>query len=203
MTMAFTAYFDSAPADDSPRRMLRPFGRKDLAHAFASQGFNKGAEIGVWEGRFSQWLCEANPNLHLICVDPWRVMGDYAEPRKNDVRRMREAFEAAQSRLKPFHVTFLRMTSLQAAQQVPDGSLDFVYIDGNHLRDHVLADLRAWAPKVRSGGIVAGHDYIDASPKRPFIQVQAAVDQYTREHGIDPWFVLQNDKSPSYFWAVK
>jgi hypothetical protein len=47
-------------------------------------------------------------------------------------------------------------------RDVTNGSLDFVYIDGNHRFEQVVADLAAWAPKVRPGGIVAGHDYLKA-----------------------------------------
>ncbi len=161
----------------------------------------RGAEIGVWEGGFAEKICRANPRLNLICVDPWRPQKGYLEV-KNDKARMDAAFATAQQRLQAYDCTFMRMTSLEAAALVPDCSLDFVYIDGNHLIDHVLADLNAWAPKVRSGGYVSGHDFKDYENK-PFIQVKAAVEQFTMEHEIDPWFVLANEKSPSFYWVVK
>lgn len=179
----------------------RKNGRTFLIDLFAQEGYRKGAEIGVWEGGFSEKICRANPQVQLICVDPWRPQPGYLEV-KNDAARLEAAYRSAQQRLQAFDCTFMRMTSLEAAAQVPDGSLDFVFIDGNHLFEHVLADLNAWAAKVRSGGVVAGHDYAD-DPRKPFIQVKAAVDQFTRERGIEHWTVLANDKSPSYFWMVK
>lgn len=178
------------------------WSRNALPAAFAAAGFTRGAEVGVWEGSFAQRLCEANDRLHLTCVDPWRTMDDYAAEAKNDAGRMAAAFETAKQRLSPFGCLLMRMTSIEAAAQIPDGSLDFVYIDGNHLFPHVLADLCAWTPKVRSGGVIAGHDYTERK-KTPFIQVKKAVDTYTRDHGIHPWFVLTGDKSPSYFWVVQ
>lgn len=189
------------PPSNAPMPIELPVGRACLPSAFAGMGFNRGAEIGVWEGRFSEQFCLSNPSLELTCVDPWRSLPDYVEG-KNRPHRMAEAYAAAKKRLGKFNCTFLRMTSLEAAQQIPNGSLDFIYIDGNHLFDHVIADLNAWVPKVRSGGVVAGHDYAERS-NTPFIQVKKAVDHYTREHQIDPWFVLLNDKSPSYVWVVR
>jgi hypothetical protein len=181
--------------------IYRQHGRNFLAEMFAEHKCERGAEIGVWEGDFSEKLCKANPQMHLICVDPWRPQQGYLEV-KNNAGRMEAAFATAQQRLQKYDCTFLRMTSREAAAQVPDGSLDWVYIDGNHLFDHVIADLTIWTPKVKPGGFVSGHDYKDYANK-PFIQVKRAVDQYTSEREIDPWFVLANEKSPSYYWEVK
>jgi hypothetical protein len=175
-------------------------GRSALCQWFFELGFTRGAEIGVWEGGFAHKICRPNPRLELLCVDPWASQADYQEV-KNDAARMEHAFQCAKQLLKPYRCTFLRMTSQEAVAHVADGSLDFVYIDGNHLFDHVTRDLTLWAPKVRSGGVIAGHDYKD-SARKPFIQVKPAVDRFTKDRGISPWFVLAADKSPSYFWMV-
>ncbi|MFM9042561.1 MAG: class I SAM-dependent methyltransferase, partial [bacterium] len=52
-----------------------------------------------------------------------------------------------------------RMTSLEAAAEFADDSCDFVFIDASHEYREVRDDLAAWYPKVRSGGVLAGHDY--------------------------------------------
>lgn len=189
-----------APAGASP--ITLDASRSDMAAMFALAGFHKGAEIGVWEGGFAEKICRHNSNLALTCVDPWRSMADYKEG-KNDPARMEQAFRTARKRLEPFACTFLRMTSAEAAEHVEPGSLDFVYLDGNHLFEHVLRDLKLWAPKVRSGGMVSGHDYGARDKHKAFIQVKPAVDQFAREHAIDPWFVLAGDKSASFLWVVR
>lgn len=51
-----------------------------------------------------------------------------------------------------------RMSTLEAAKLIEDGSLDFVFIDADHSYEAALADIRAWEPKVRAGGLIAGHD---------------------------------------------
>merc|ERR1712217_308009 len=53
---------------------------------------------------------------------------------------------------------FLEMDSVEAADEFEDHSLDFVYIDAEH-NDRVALDLKAWEPKLRKGGILAGHDF--------------------------------------------
>jgi predicted O-methyltransferase YrrM len=52
------------------------------------------------------------------------------------------------------------MTSEQAAHAMPDNTLDFCYIDADHSYDGVKKDLNIWLPKVKSGGIICGHDYV-------------------------------------------
>jgi len=175
-------------------------GRSDLCRLFADRGFRSGAEIGVWTGKFSKAICEAVPGVHLLCVDPWSYRADYHE-KKNDVMRLGSAYAEARERLRSFNCELMRMTSLEAVVRVPDRSLDFVYIDANHAREHVLADLSAWSHKVRRGGVVSGHDF-HTSPTRPWIEVEAAVRDFATSNLIGQWFVLAGDKSPSFFWVV-
>jgi len=181
--------------DDNPS-VSRKGSRLHLCDLFKAMGFTKGAEIGVWEGAFSEQICKANDGVHLTCVDPWVAYASYRDP-KNDRNRMPAAYEATKARLTPYNCTILRMTSLEAAERIPDGSLDFVYIDGNHGEEFVSEDLAAWAPKVRSGGIVAGHDYA----MKAHLQVKPAVDRFVAANGIGTLYVLAGDKSPSWFWV--
>ena len=51
-----------------------------------------------------------------------------------------------------------------AAATYPDQSLDFVFLDADHDYESVKADIAAWLPKVKPGGILAGHDYMCGWP---------------------------------------
>ena len=48
-------------------------GSPELAELFTELKFNVGAEIGVWQGEFSEILCKANPKLHLYSIDSWDI----------------------------------------------------------------------------------------------------------------------------------
>lgn len=191
----------AVPVNGSGQVRLPDCGRGELVRVLARMGATVGAEIGVWEGKFSETICAGIRGVHLYAIDPWAPYAAYREV-KNDKVRLDEAHRQTLARLAPFNATVMRMTSLDAAAQIPDRSLDFAYIDSNHEATHVAADLAAWAPKVRVGGLLAGHDYF-SNPKKPFIQVVPVVDRFTAEHGIAPWFVLANDKSPSYVWESR
>jgi len=63
-------------------------------------------------------------------------------------------------------VSPIPLPSVEAAAQFNDASVDFVFIDADHSYDAVRADIRAWRPKLRAGGLLAGHDYDRAEVRR-------------------------------------
>lgn len=120
------------------------------------------AEIGVWRGHTSQVLLHFLPGIrsyHL--VDPW---ANYADYEKSGDAKANEAIALARDlcaeRLDPFRnkLVWHAMYSHEAAGRVEPGSLDLVFIDGNHDYDYVKRDIACWLPKLRRGGILAGHD---------------------------------------------
>lgn len=174
-------------------------GRAELSRLCAALEFTRGAEIGVWKGKWSARLCKDNPALHMLCVDRWATYAEYGDSRNRE-DALTAAYEEAKTVLAHYRATIVRAASVDAARDVADGSLDFIYVDANHAETFVRQDLDVWVPKVRSGGIISGHDYI-WRPERPWIQVKAAVDGYLKQHQIAPLFVLAADTVPSFAWV--
>jgi hypothetical protein len=154
-----------------------------------------GAEVGVERGHFSAHLCQSMPGLQLLAVDAWLAYPGYREHVTQ--AKLDGFYTEACARLAPFNVQVRRGLSVAEAARVVDGSLDFVYLDSNHTLSYVIADLAAWTPKVRKGGIIAGHDFGRGSVGH----VQEAVTAWTSAYRIDPWFVLAGDRSPSFLWV--
>lgn len=175
-------------------RVRAGFTRTDLAVMFLNNGFTKGAEIGVADGRYSLTLCQANPNLELLCVDPWMVYR--GNPRGGPSAQHAFNLELAKRRLTPYRATLVKGFSMDVVQNVPLESLDFAYIDGNHCYEHVLNDLTEWSKRVRCGGIVAGHDFYEFQ----WAGVIEAVNEYTVAQGITDWW-LCDEREPSFFWV--
>ena len=168
------------------------YTRRDLHKIFAELGYTQGAEIGVSGARHAAQMLNAIPDLHLTLVDPWVPYFRYNK------KLVESRYAEAIKRMKDRNVTVMKMPSIEAAPQVEDGGLDFVYIDGDHRFDAVMIDIILWAPKVRRGGIVAGHDYYH------FYQsgVVDAVRAYVRAHNINSWYITW-EKEASWFWVQK
>jgi hypothetical protein len=122
-------------------------------------------EVGVAEGNYSRDFLRFWPGSYWM-VDLWRHIDGYDDvmngPDDEHKERHRLAMEVAQH--YPGRCAVLRMDTVAASQQFADGSLDFVYIDADHSYEGCKRDILAWAPKVRSRGILAGHDYYNSPP---------------------------------------
>jgi len=184
-------YNVTGPFGPSPIE-LRGGRRDQLPGLFRDLGYKVGAEVGVWKGEFSEELCKGVPGLRLYCIDPWVVYAEYKDFENPD--HMAASYKEAKERLAPYDCTFIRDFSPQAAIHVPDRSLDFVYIDGNHSFESVIWDISAWSKKVKVGGIVAGHDYKVYRLFQGF-RVVEAVQAYAGAYDIAPWFVLGRSKA--------
>jgi hypothetical protein len=156
--------------------VLEGCGRAELYKMFAERGYKVGCEVGVREGRNAWVMMQHIPGLKLYLVDPYRAY-EYVNKRKRnrwkwhqpDMDRMR--FKALR-RLAQNDIVWFMLPSLEAVKYVEDGSLDFVYIDGDHRFEAVMQDILAWEPKVRKGGALSGHDY-NIRSIRPVVQLFA------------------------------
>lgn len=182
--------------------------REDLAKLFGELGYSRGVEIGTLEGEYAEMLLDNNPNLHLYCVDPYVAYKGYYEYRTQ--ARMDEFMANGQKRLEGKNYTLIRKFSGQAVEDFDDNSLDFIFIDGNHGYQHVVNDISNWSPKIKSGGIISGHDYIKRKDPKWGMGVVQAVNGYTDVYKIRPWFILgtkaiipgqKRDKNRSWFWV--
>lgn len=119
------------------------------------------AEVGVWRGNFSERMLRlARPTLYYL-IDPWRYMPEsgsklYGEGAQTE---MDAIYESVLRRFARDPVLILRMTSIEAAREIPDETLDLAYIDGDHRYESCLTDLRIYWRKIKPGGLVVADDY--------------------------------------------
>lgn len=126
-------------------------------------GLKACAEIGVKAGRNIERILSRCPeDVTFLAVDPWVTSDGYAHWSENQVRHNERQFDALVSRYLD-RITKMKMDSAGAAQKVPDASLDLVFIDGDHRYEFVKQDIALWLPKLRRGGVMAGHDYANTN----------------------------------------
>lgn len=179
--------------------------RLELAAYFSKAGFKVGAEIGVFDGYFSEHLCKTISGLKLYSVDAWQVYPGYRDHKFEE--SMRNAEAKARERLAPFDVEIIKKFSMDAVKNFEDGSLDFVYIDGNHEYRFVKEDIEEWAKKVRKGGVVAGDDYY--MTRAGNLGVIRAAQEYTTDNGYTLQCTLWDLQDPHVdnqqpaWWFIK
>lgn len=125
-------------------------------------GWTKGAEIGVLRGKTLFSVLDACPDLSMIGVDQWLKL----PLREDDCAETYQQFDMAglerdvTRRAKGYgsRCTILKGDTVAMAKRVERGSLDFIFLDADHTEAGLRRDVKAWASKVRRGGMILGHD---------------------------------------------
>lgn len=137
--------------------------RRELWETFLSvQHTRVMAEVGVWKGDFAADVLKAAPQVEIYyMIDPWANLPDWNKPfnvrpevfdeiyREMDAKT---AFAAHKRRI-------LRGCTKDIVDTIPDGSLDFAYIDGDHTLRGITIDLIKMWPKIKAGGFIGGDDF--------------------------------------------
>ena len=174
--------------------------RNDMGRFFNWLGLTgEGAEIGVFRGDFSLEILRHWKGRMLHLVDAWsNTLEDYADP-MNDID-MEQAYQCTLERIEPYRnrVTIHRQLSNVAVTQFSDNSLDFVYIDADHCYDRVKEDIALWIEKVRSGGVLCGHDFFTSDNPQHLVGVERAVKEFCEERKVEE-LLLTPCSYPSWF----
>jgi len=162
-----------------------------------------GAEVGVFTGKMSEILLQ-RPDLTLYMVDAWdsaayqgdttgQWIADISQDKQNEHRRAAEervGFAGERAKI-------IAKRSVDAAKDIPDGSLDFVFIDADHSYEACIEDLKTWHPKLKPSGVLCGHDYGD-----PAFGVTKAVEEFADAFSLGDdktYFIktIRGKKTPS------
>ena len=168
----------------------------------------KGVEIGSFEGGYANIILK-NWSGKLYLVDVWRPLDtkDYEDSSnqhnyKNVINSCLDNIRGNENRC-----FMIRSDSVNGSELFDNESLDFIYIDANHKYEFVKQDMETWFPKLRRGGVFAGHDYLkmDWYSSGKFdnyagqFGVNPAVDEFCKKHGYK--FDLTNEWFASWYFT--
>jgi predicted O-methyltransferase YrrM len=117
-------------------------------------------EVGVWKGMSASFMAveiiNSGKQIKFDCVDTWEQIDSAIEEALYE-----GIWETFQTNIEPVKhiINPVRSISWEAASKYKNKSLDFVFIDASHDYESVKKDIEAWLPKVKEGGVIAGHDY--------------------------------------------
>jgi predicted O-methyltransferase YrrM len=168
-----------------------------------------GVEVGSSYGDFAKIILNKWLGKKLWLVDSWRHFEGIDDINNPDHNGQLDALAHCFMQMYRFDakVGIIRDLSIVSAELFKDASLDFVYIDAAHDYQSVKQDLKAWYPKVKKGGVFAGHDYAlqtivfsqNDMLRNCVLEVKPAVDEFVQEYSLD--LNVTEDEYPSW-WVV-
>jgi len=131
-------------------------------------------EVGAWKGQSTSFMAvlivNSGKQIKFDVVDTWEGSKEHQKADDWDsVIKIDSLYKEFISNMKPVEGYYnpMRMTSLEAAAQYEDESLEFVLLDASHEYEDVKADILAWLPKIKPGCFLAGDDYHPSWPGVP------------------------------------
>jgi len=134
-------------------------------------------ELGSWQGKSAVFMgveiVNSNKDIKFDCIDNWLFEGEIYSRNSEYMKMKHNAFNMFLKNIEPLSkvINYHKMDSVEASKLYDDESLEFVYVDASHYYENVKNDLTYWYPKVKSGGVIAGHDY-------QYAGVKLAVDEF-------------------------
>jgi len=166
-----------------------------------------GAELGVFQGKFSISLIEVAKPKKLHLIDPWwkasgETYGDWSRYHNHGkLLPTRQAFQEAQdhvtavdhAKVAEFHVE----DDVAVLKKMANNSLDWAYVDSTHLYEHTVKELEELQRLVKPDGIIAGHDWYP-DPTNRHHGVYKAVMEFCEKYN---WEVVKVDERFTQ-WAI-
>ena len=156
------------------------------------------AEVGVLRGAFTKKIIETLAPSEYWMIDSWGLhLTSFADYSLYDMDHWLNMMKNVEKKYSSQNYHTLRALSTDASKHFDDGHFDFVYIDADH--DRLNDDLEAWYPKVKSGGVIAGHDYAFVPSKTEYkmTKVEKDVRDFFNEDFEHTSEVLQS------WWHIK
>ena len=181
-----------------------------IANFAKKHNWTTGAELGVWLGVTTFFLMK-NTDLKMYCIDSWTehnddpeydwqfnkkpkwkddklTLHDLKENEKWNHAKNEQHFRENAEQWKD-RITIFKGKSMDFLDQIPDNSLDFVFHDSDHSYPFVLNEIKAFLPKIKTGGYSIGDDFNWGTVKQ---SVQEAFDGNFSVTGKAVWYSIKN-----------
>lgn len=120
------------------------------------------AEIGVWKGDFAKHILEHSQSVKkYYMIDPWATLPDWNKPYNVDCNKFDDVYEEAmvKCRFAAEKIVVLRGRTKEVIDEIPDKSLDYAYVDGDHTLRGITIDLIKTYEKIADDGFLGGDDF--------------------------------------------
>ena len=158
------------------------------------------AEIGVAKAKFSLHILENNFPEKLYLIDSWESFDlGYSDANMVSQDEHNKRYTKVLKKLKSFsNIEIIRKRSTEALAIIPDDSLDWIYIDGDHSFNGCYRDLNSALLKIKKDGFICGHDYLAPGFFIDGFEVNEAVDLFVKENNLKSTILTNEPDFKSY-----
>lgn len=147
-------------------------------------------EVGVAAGANAKRIFESLNVQKIFLIDSWKP--EYNPECYDWLIRACKEFEGYTGK-----TVMIRHDAIASAELFQNRTIDYLYLDDNHAPSHVYREIVAYFPKVRPGGIIAGHDWADND------RASAAVKQFCKEQNLQYYFAQNDGEEVADWWFFK
>ena len=151
--------------------------------------FKNCAEVGIGYGFHARQILDNTNVEKLYLIDPMKYYEDAFASDVIDFGGFEKLTKNIKTHLKKYddrYIWFRQPSTTITIEQIPDESLDAVFIDADHSYDAVKNDLKFWWKKVRKGGWLLGDDYSSCHPG-----TTKAVDEFANTNNLNLEFLYK------------
>jgi hypothetical protein len=156
-------------------------------------------ELGVAEGLFSRDILAMGSALHYM-IDSYKTLhqpGDAGNNQEWHNKNFRNAYAITESFGEKRQI--IKALTTFAATDFPNEVADLIYVDADHSYGGCIADIQAFWPKLKPGGIMAFHDYDN---ERDY-GVKQAVTEFAKENNLQVNYIPENGYFDAGAWVRK
>jgi Tfp pilus assembly protein PilF len=157
-----------------------------------------GAIVGLQNGNFSQKMRSTWNGKYLHLIDDWKSNLSIREDSYLTDGQQKQLYHHIISAFTDDSNAFVyKMNSLFAVNQFPESFFDWIYLETDNTYDSCIANLKAWCPKLKTGGIIAVYNSIENCSEQDRSGTKTAIEEFVKDRDSELFFT---DSDNTYFW---
>lgn len=169
------------------------FNYKNFYDFITTKNYKRIVEIGVWKGHSISYLANKNRDSEIWAVDLFEDTTDDYYYNTGDIKKQIPIiYDIYQENLIKTNtrqiIKDLKGNSWDVSNNFSNDYFDFIFIDANHSYDYVKNDITSWYPKLKTGGIISGHDYSQKGVSEAVNEFALSLNKEVLNYTHDVWY---------------
>lgn len=176
--------------EDKIEMIKQIYTREEIPTILKLMGLNNSiCELGVAKADNFWYMVRHTFPKYALAIDAWseEVCPYWTQDKHDQHWKRAQEIERRLRKWNKGDINIIKGDHSVLVDNYEDGFFDYVYIDSDHTYESVKKDIEQWWPKVREGGILAGHDYVN----RKLYGVIPAVNEFVEANNIEHLYITK------------